>query len=470
METAQQQERVNGRLVALIVIVATIGGFMFGYDSGVINGTQDGLRQTFGLGEVGLGISVAALLPGCAFGAFIAGRLADAMGRRAVMMLSALVFILSALAAGAAPNDWLFVITRFIAGLAVGAASVLSPVYISEVTPANVRGRLASIQQVMIIGGLTGAFLVNYWLAATAGASTAEFWLGYPAWRWMFWAQVIPAGIYLVTLLLIPDSPRYLVMKERHDEAEQVMARIMGPAVAAKKVAEIRASLAADHHRPRLSDLMDRTTGRVRRIVWAGIGLAVFQQLVGINVVFYYGAVLWQSVGFSESDALQINILSGTLSILACIFTIFTIDKIGRKPLLLIGSAGMAVTLAVVALCFSTGSLIDGQLQLSDNYGLIALISANLYVIFFNASWGPVMWVMLGEMFPNQIRGSGLAVSGFAQWGANFAISVSFPAMAAGIGLPITYGFYAAAAFVSFFFVKAMINETRGRELEDMEG
>jgi SP family sugar:H+ symporter-like MFS transporter len=463
-------DRMNKRLIGLIVAVATIGGFMFGYDSGVINGTQDGLQQSFNLDNWWLGFAVAALLPGCAVGAFAAGRMADAIGRRAVMMLSAIVFILSAIIAGGAPNDWVFITARFFAGLAVGAASVLAPVYISEVTPASVRGRLASVQQVMIISGLTGAFLVNYWLAATAGHSTAIFWLGYPAWRWMFWAQVIPASLYLVTLLLIPDSPRYLVMKGRHDEAEGVLSRIMGANAGSRKVEEIRASLASDQHKPRLSDLINPETGRVRKIVWTGVGIAIFQQLVGINIVFYYGSVLWQSVGFSENDALLINILSGSLSILACLFTIFTIDRIGRKPLLVVGSAGMTVTLAIVALCFSTGTLAGGTLHLDDPYGLIALITANAYVIFFNASWGPVMWVMLAEMFPNQIRGSGLAVSGFAQWVANFGISVSFPAMAAGLGLPLTYGFYAASAFVSFFFVRAMVHETRGRELEEMEG
>lgn len=463
-------DRMNKRLIGLIVAVATIGGFMFGYDSGVINGTQDGLQQSFNLDNWWLGFAVAALLPGCAVGAFAAGRMADAIGRRAVMMLSAIVFILSAIIAGGAPNDWVFITARFFAGLAVGAASVLAPVYISEVTPASVRGRLASVQQVMIISGLTGAFLVNYWLAATAGHSTAIFWLGYPAWRWMFWAQVVPASLYLVTLLLIPDSPRYLVMKGRHDEAEGVLSRIMGANAGSRKVDEIRASLASDQHKPRLSDLINPETGRVRKIVWTGIGIAIFQQLVGINIVFYYGSVLWQSVGFSENDALLINILSGSLSILACLFTIFTIDRIGRKPLLVVGSAGMTVTLAIVALCFSTGTLAGGTLHLDDPYGLIALIAANAYVIFFNASWGPVMWVMLAEMFPNQIRGSGLAVSGFAQWAANFGISVSFPAMAAGLGLPLTYGFYAASAFVSFFFVRAMVHETRGRELEEMEG
>ena len=462
--------RVNMAFIGAIVAVATIGGFMFGYDSGVINGTQDGLESAFNLSKLGTGFNVGAILLGCAAGAFLAGRLADRIGRRSVMMIAAVLFILSALGTGAADSSAVFIVARIVGGLGVGAASVLSPVYISEVTPASIRGRLSSVQQIMIITGLTGAFVANYLLAATAGGSTAEFWMGFPAWRWMFWMQVIPAGIFFLTLLLIPESPRYLVVKGREAEAEGVLTRLFGAAEARRKVEEIRASLAADHHRPSLKDLVDKATGKIRPIVWTGIGLAVFQQLVGINVVFYYGAVLWQSVGFSEDDALKINILSGSLSILACLATVLLIDRIGRKPLLLAGSAGMAVTLGIMTAAFSTATVVDGAVELSDGAGLIALIAANAYVVFFNLSWGPVMWVMLGEMFPNQIRGSGLAVAGFAQWIANFGISVSFPALAAGLGLPITYGFYATSALVSLFFVRAMVKETRGRELEEMTG
>jgi MFS transporter, SP family, sugar:H+ symporter len=462
--------KVNMALISGIVAVATIGGFMFGYDSGVINGTQEGLEHAFALSKLGTGLNVGAILLGCAAGAFVAGRLADVLGRRSVMIVAALLFLLSAFVTGAADNSAVFVVARIVGGLGVGAASVLCPVYISEVTPANLRGRLSSVQQIMIIIGLTGAFVANYVLAHTAGSSTAPFWLGLPAWRWMFWMQAIPAGIFLLSLLLIPESPRFLVLKGREQEAERVLSRLFGAGAGAQKVAEIRASLAADHHRPRFSDLIDKTTRKIRPIVWAGLGLAIFQQLVGINIVFYYGAVLWQSVGFSEDDSLKINILSGALSILACLAAIAVIDRIGRKPLLLIGSAGMTVTLGTMAACFATATMTDGALQLSDQVGLIALIAANAYVVFFNMSWGPVMWVMLGEMFPTQIRGSGLAVAGFAQWMANFLISVSFPALAAGLGLPITYGFYAVSALVSFFFVQAMVRETRGRELEAMEG
>ncbi|WP_295708235.1 sugar porter family MFS transporter [uncultured Brevundimonas sp.] len=462
-------DRVNMAFIALIVAVATIGGFMFGYDSGVINGTRDGIEAAFNLEALGIGFNVGAILLGCAAGAFIAGRLADAIGRKTVMLIAAVLFILSALGAGAADTSAHFIIARFIGGLGVGAASVLAPAYISEVTPAAIRGRLSSVQQIMIITGLTGAFVANYALAATAGGSTADFWMGFPAWRWMFWLQVIPAAIYLLALLAIPESPRFLVVKRREAEAQAVLSKLFGPEAGARKVAEIRASLAADH-KPKFSDLLDPATRKVRPILWAGLILAVFQQLVGINIVFYYGAVLWQSVGFSETDALQINILSGVLSIAACLAAIAVIDRIGRKPLLLIGSAGMFVTLGVVAWCFSKAALVDGALQLDDQTGLIALIAANAYVVFFNFSWGPVMWVMLGEMFPNQMRGSALAVAGLAQWLANFAISVSFPWMAATLGLVTTYGFYAVSALVSFFLVQAWVKETRGRELEDMTG
>lgn len=465
------EEKANMGFIALIVAVATIGGFMFGYDSGVINGTQKGLEAAFDLGRLGIGVNVGAILLGSAIGAFVAGRLADRIGRRGVMLSAALLFLMSALVAGAAQSSAMFIAARIIGGFGVGAASVISPVYISEVTPASVRGRLSSVQQVMIITGLTGAFVANFALARHAGGSTALLWFEYQAWRWMFWLQAIPAAVYFLALLFIPESPRYLVARGRKDAAMRVLTKLFGPHAAGRKAAEIEASLAADHHEPKLSDLKDKRTGKLRPIVWTGIGLAVFQQLVGINVVFYYGATLWEAVGFSEDHALQTNILSGVLSIGACITTILLVDRIGRKPLLLFGSAGMAVTLAIVAWAFSTVMTgADGTVSLPGNNGVIALIAANLYVVFFNMSWGPIMWVMLGEMFPNQIRGSALAVSGFAQWTANAAVSVSFPTLAVTPGLAATYAGYALFAALSWFFVRGRVHETKGVELEDMEG
>ena len=461
----------NTRFIILISCVATIGGFLFGFDSGVINGTVDGLQQAFDSDSVGTGFNVASMLLGCAVGAFFAGRLADLYGRRAVLIVSAVFFLVSAWGSGIATGSLEFVLYRVLGGFAVGAASVMAPAYISEVSSARYRGRLATVQQIAIIGGLFAAFLSNYLLARHAGSSVQEFWLGFEAWRWMFWIEVAPAAVFLVALLFIPESPRYLVVRGRDADALAVLTRLFGAAEAEAKLGEIRASLASDNHRPRLSDLIGKSTGKVRPIVWVGIGLATFQQLVGINVVFYYGAVLWQAVGFSENDALLINVLSGALSIGACLVTVMLIDRIGRKPLLWMGSIGMAASLATVVVAFASGSLdAVGKLQLSDNMGVLALIAANAYVVFFNVSWGPVMWVMLGEMFPNQIRGSGLAVAGLSQWVANFVVTMTFPMLLAGIGLAATYGLYTLAALISVFFVLKYVHETKGKELEQMEG
>ena len=458
----------NARFVVFISLIATLGGFLFGYDSGVINGTVEGLQTAFNSESVGTGFSVASMLLGSAVGAFFAGRLSDMFGRRTMLFVAAVLFIISAWGSGIAGGTTEFVIYRIIGGLAVGAASVMAPAYISEIAPAAVRGRLTSIQQVAIIVGLTAAFLSNYFLAQSSGSSLAEFWGGYETWRWMFWMELIPAFLFLVLLFFIPRSPRYDVVRDNEAGALRTLTRVFDADRARVKVDEIARSL-RDDHKPRLADVFADRGFIFKSLVWVGIGLAVFQQLVGINVVFYYGAVLWQSVGFTESDALLINVMSGALSIAAVMVTLFTIDRIGRKPFLIFGSIGMAITLALVAFAFSTGSLdADGGLQLSDQMGLLALIAANAYVVFFNMSWGPVMWVMLGEMFPNQLRGSGLAVAGFAQWIANFAITMTFPIFLVTIGLAAAYSIYAAFAALSVVFVWMYVRETKGKELEEM--
>jgi len=484
----------NIGFIILISCVATIGGFLFGFDSGVINGTVDGLRAAFNSEDIGTGFNVASMLLGCAVGALLAGRMADQFGRRSLLIAASLFFLVSAWGSGVSGSSLEFIAYRILGGLAVGAASVMAPAYISEIAPAHIRGRLATIQQVAIISGLFCAFLSNYFLAQTAGSSTEEFWLGFEAWRWMFWIEIAPSVIFFVGLLAIPESPRYLVLKGKTEQAGKVLHKLFGAGAVERKVREIRDSLVADHQ-PRFRDLVDPETKRLRRIVWVGIGLATFQQLVGINVIFYYGAVLWQAAGFSESDALLVNVLSGGLSIAAVIAALLVIDKIGRKPMLLIGSVGMAITLALAAFAFSTGTLMlegtvieagtvlangtvfdvettltDRTLDLAPSMGLLALVAANAYVVFFNFSWGPVMWVMLGEMFPNQIRGSGLAVSGLFQWGTNFVIIMTFPMLLASAGLATAYGLYTAGALLSIFFVLKMVHETRGIELEDMTG
>lgn len=460
----------NIPLIILVSIVATLGGFLFGFDSGVINGTVEGLKSAFNSAEIGTGFNVASMLLGCAFGAFFAGTLADKFGRKKLLLVAAVLFIVSAWGSGIATDSVEFILYRIIGGLAVGAASVMTPAYISEISPTRMRGRLATIQQVAIITGLFAAFISNYVLAESAGASTQLFWMGFEAWRWMFWMELIPAVLFFALLFLIPESPRFLVFAKKEDKANVVLTTLFGAQTSATIISEIKASL-ENQDVPKLSDLVDKQSRKIRTIVWVGIGLAMFQQLVGINVVFYYGAVLWQAVGFTESEALLINIIGAGISILACLITISLIDKWGRKPFLVLGSIGMTVTLTTLVVVFASAEvdLITGNLDLGSS-GPIALISANAYVFFFNLSWGPVMWVMLGEMFPNQIRGSSLAVAGLAQWGSNFAITMTFPIMLASIGLAGAYGFYAACALLSVFFVMYYVHETKGKTLESMKG
>jgi SP family sugar:H+ symporter-like MFS transporter len=467
LETHQKK---NNLYIILITLVATLGGFLFGFDSGVINGTVKGLEGAFNSQDIGSGFNVASMLLGCAVGAFFAGRLADQYGRRTMLIFAAVFFIISAWGSGISTSSMEFIVYRVIGGLAVGAASVMAPAYISEIAPARYRGALATVQQIAIISGLFISFLSNYLLANISGSAENVLWMEYETWRWMFWVELLPAFTFLISLLFIPESPRYLVAMQENKAALKVLSRLYGKEVGQEKLNEIDSSLAGDHHKPKFADLYDKTLGRIRPIVWVGIGLATFQQLVGINVVFYYGSVLWQAVGFGESDALLINVVSGGLSIGAVVAALLLVDKIGRKPLLMIGSIGMSITLALVVVAFSTGSLASNNtLELSDSMGILALVAANLYVIFFNFSWGPVMWVMLGEMFPNQLRGSGLAVSGMAQWGSNFLITLTFPMLLASMGLAFAYSLYTAGAVVSVFFVYKMVYETKGKELEQME-
>ena len=460
----------NKGFIFLICVVATIGGFLFGFDSGVINGTVDGLKAAFNSDSVATGFNVASMLLGCAIGAFMAGSLADKLGRKTILIITAVLFIVSAYGSGISVTSFEFVIYRIIGGFAVGAASVLAPAYISEIAPAKYRGTLSSIQQVAIISGLFSAFVSNYYLADIAGVSTAILWMDFEAWRWMFWIELIPAFVFLLALFFIPESPRFLVLKQRNESALKVLKRLYGDDYAQGKLTEIENSFAQDKHEPKFTDLLNKKTGGVRKVVWVGLGLATLQQLVGINIVFYYGAVLWQAVGFSESDALLINILSGGVSIAACLLVMYYIDKVGRKPLLMLGSIGMTITLSILVISFMSADIDESGDLILGSMGVVALISANAYVFFFNLSWGPVMWVLLGEMFPNQVRGLGLAVSGFTQWTANFAITMMFPIMLASIGLAATYSFYALCAGLSIIFVLKFVSETKGKELEQMDG
>jgi SP family sugar:H+ symporter-like MFS transporter len=452
--------------VIMLSSVAAIGGFLFGFDSGVINGTVDALANAFGTRAAATGFAVASVLIGCAVGAFVAGTLADRLGRRPTMLLNAVLFLASAVVTGAAGSADFFIAARIAGGLAIGAASVLAPMYISEVAPAHMRGRLASLQQMAIVLGLFGAFLSNDILAKLAGGASASFWLGAPAWRWMFWMEAVPATAFLLGVLCIPESPRFLIFRGKREHARHIFARIGGDAEGL--VRQVEQSLKGEH-RPRLSDLIIPGTRRMAPVVWVGMGLAAFQQFVGINIIFYYGEVLWKAAGATEQWALRINLLTGFVNILATIPAIVLIDRAGRKPLLLAGSAGMALTLAVMAFVFATAGVgADGKPALTYGAAVTGLAAANLYIVAFGVSWGPVMWVLLGEMFPNRLRGAALAVSGATNWAANFAVTVTFLPLLNAAGLAGAYALYAMGAVLSLPFVWTAVRETKGKTLEQM--
>jgi SP family sugar:H+ symporter-like MFS transporter len=453
--------------VTALSLVAAVGGFLFGFDSGVINGAVGALAGAFGTRAAATGFAVASVLLGCAAGAFLAGALADLMGRRPTMLLNAALFLVSAFIAGAASSAGVFIAGRLLGGLAIGAASVLAPMYIAEVAPARLRGRLASLQQLAIVLGLFLAFLSNYLIARAAGDASAPFWLGAPAWRWMFWMEAVPAAVFLAGVLLIPESPRFLVASGRLDGARRTFARLGGDAD--ELVRQVQGSLRGEH-RPRLSDLFVAGTHRVAPVAWVGVGLAAFQQLVGINVIFYYGAVLWEAAGATKEHALQINLLTGFVNVLSTLPAIVLIDRLGRRPLLLAGSVGMALALAALAVVFAAAAAgADGRPALTRAEAVAGLLAANLYVVAFGVSWGPVMWVLLGEMFPNRLRGAALAVSGATNWVANFAVTLTFLPLLKGAGLAGAYGLYAGAALASLLFVWAAVRETKGKTLEQME-
>jgi SP family sugar:H+ symporter-like MFS transporter len=461
------EDTSSGRSVVRIASVAALGGLLFGYDSAVINGAVSAIGHEFTVSGGVLGFAVASALLGAAAGAMSAGRFADRFGRLFVMKVAAALFFISAIGAGLAPNLWALILFRVIGGLGVGVASVIAPAYIAEVSPPRIRGRLGSLQQLAIVFGIFLSLLVDYLLAGLAGGSRGMLWFGLEAWRWMFIAMVVPAVLYGVLALTIPESPRYLIARHRVPEARTILTALLGEKNLEITIDRIARTL-ADEKPPSWRDIRG-PRGSLLPIVWVGLALSIFQQAVGINVIFYYSNILWEAVGFTEDDSFIITVITSVVNIATTLVAIALVDKIGRKPLLLIGSTGMALTLGTMAVIFGTAQTgADGVPHLTGVTGPIALVAANVFVISFGMSWGPVVWVLLGEMFPNRIRAAALSLAAAGQWVANWVITVSFPALK-DLSLGLAYGIYAAAAVLSFVFVAKWVRETKGRTLEDMD-
>ncbi len=454
----------NAKVIG-VSVAAAVGGFLFGFDSSVINGAVDAIESRFSLGSFTTGFVVAIALVGCAAGAWFAGSLADKWGRKKVMVLGSFLFTISSLGSGLAFSVPDLMFWRLVGGLGIGIASVIAPAYIAEIAPAKWRGGLASLQQLAITIGIFAALLSDSLLQGAAGSASNDLWAGLEAWRWMFLVGVVPAVIYGLLAVLIPESPRFLVGKHLDEEAAEVLANITGEKRPDERVHEIRLTLRKEP-KSSFQDIRGDKFG-LHPIVWVGITMAVLQQFVGINAIFYYSTTLWQSVGFSESESFTTSVITAVINVAMTFVAILFVDRIGRRKLLLAGSVGMFVGLVMAAVSFSQQIGSGDDVSLPNPWGVVALIGANVFVVFFAATWGPIMWVLLGEMFPNRMRAMALGIGTAANWTANFAITAAFPALSDKIGLWAVYGFFALMAALSFVFVKSKIPETKGTELED---
>ncbi|MET9363916.1 sugar porter family MFS transporter [Streptomyces sp. NPDC006632] len=468
--TAQAQASGGGHTapdhlghVIFITAAAAMGGFLFGYDSSVINGAVEAIRDRYAIGSGTLAQVIAIALIGCAIGAATAGRIADRIGRIRCMQIAATLFTISAVGSALPFALWDLAFWRVIGGFAIGMASVIGPAYIAEVAPPAYRGRLGSFQQAAIVIGIAISQLVNWGILNAANGDQRGKLLGIEAWQVMLGVMVIPAILYGLLSFAIPESPRFLISVGRDADAKKVLAEVEGKDVDLNaRVAEIEHAMRSEH-KSSFKDLLGSKMGFLP-IVWVGIGLSVFQQLVGINVAFYYSSTLWQSVGIDPSSSFFYSFTTSIINIIGTVIAMVLVDRVGRKPLALVGSIGMAIALAVEAWAFSA-HLVDGKLPNAE--GVTALIAAHVFVLFFALSWGVVVWVFLGEMFPNRIRAAALGVAAAAQWIANWAITASFPSLS-DWNLSGTYVIYAIFAALSIPFVLRYVKETKGKALEEM--
>ncbi|MEV8311790.1 sugar porter family MFS transporter [Streptomyces flavidovirens] len=449
--------------VIFITAAAAMGGFLFGYDSSVINGAVEGIRGKYDVGSATLAQVIAIALIGCAIGAATAGRIADRIGRIRVMQIAAALFTISAVGSALPFALWDLAFWRVLGGIAIGMASVIGPAYIAEVAPPAYRGRLGSFQQAAIVIGIAVSQLVNWGILNLADGDQRGKLLGIEAWQVMLGVMVVPAVLYGMLSFAIPESPRFLISVGKVDKAKAILADVEGKNIDLDlRVTEIENAMRSEH-KSTFKDLLGSRFGFLP-IVWIGIGLSVFQQLVGINVAFYYSATLWQSVGINPSDSFLYSFTTSIINIVGTVIAMMFVDRIGRRPLALIGSTGMALALAFEAWAFSA-DLIDGRLP--HTQGIVALIAAHVFVLFFALSWGVVVWVFLGEMFPNRLRAAALGVAASAQWIANWAITASFPSLSEW-NLSGTYVIYTFFAVLSIPFVLKFVKETKGKALEEM--
>ncbi len=439
-----------------------MGGLLFGYDWVVIGGAKPFYEKFFGLtSPSAIGWAMSSALVGCLVGALVSGGLSDRFGRKKLLILAGALFTVSAVGTAFAGGFSVFVVFRLVGGVGIGLASNLSPMYIAEISPAAMRGKLVSVNQLTIVVGILAAQIVNWLIAepVPAAATAADIlasWNGQVGWRWMFGAETFPALAFFGLMFLVPESPRWLVKNGKSDEAGRVLARVGGSDFAAESLADIRATISADEiGRVRFRELLE--PGLVKVLV-VGVVLAVYQQWCGINVIFNYAQEIFTAAGYGVSGVLFNIVITGTVNLVFTLVALRLVDRLGRRPLMLAGSAGLAVVFGLIGAGYAARS--QGLHIL-----LLVLVALALYAL----SLAPVTWVLLSEIFPNRIRGAAMSVSTFSLWSACFVLTYTFPLLNKGLGPAGTFWIYAGISILGFLFIKSRVRETKGKTLERIE-
>lgn len=435
---------LNTKYISLITFVAALGGLLFGFDIAIITGAVPFIQDHFQLNELQLGWGVSSLLVGAIFGAAISGRITDKYGRKFILIFVALLFAITSIGTGLAPTFAIFVIARFLGGLAVGATSILSPMYISEIAPFKIRGRLVSLYQLSIVIGILISYYINYQLHD----------IGPNNWRWMFASGGVPSLLFFGLLFLVPETPRFLFKKGLKDEAYNILKRISGERVADYEIEQIRKSLKKTETSFKVLLRPD-----LRKVLFVGFGLALFVQFTGINTIIDYAPIILESAGWEIDAALFSTFVIGFVNLLFTLVAIWAIDKFGRKILYLIGSAGLTVVLTVITIFSFLG-------QFQGNFALILIL---LFIAFFASCVGPVFWTLVSEIFPNEVRGTAMSVPVFTQWIANAVVVLFFPWMLSNAGSTITFGILAIFCALMLLFTICYVPETKGKTLEEIE-
>ena len=455
---------MNKSFIYFICLVSAMGGLLFGYDWVVIGGAKPFYELFFGISDSPLmqGVAMTTALVGCLIGAMVAGAMADRYGRKPLLIISAVLFTVSAVATGVYDDFTLFNIARFIGGIGIGIASALSPMYIAEISPANIRGKLVSLNQMTIVLGILGAQIAN-WLIAdevpvdyTADEILAS-WNGQMGWRWMFWAEAVPASLFLLLAFFIPESPRWQTMKGMEQKAIKTLRNIGGEQYAASEIGLIKTSAIADANKEK-GGLKVLFTRKYAAVLTLGVIVAVFQQWCGTNVIFNYAQEIFSDAGYSVGDVLFNIVITGVANVIFTIVALFTIDRWGRRSLMLFGSISLAVIYLILGTCY--------HFQITGFFMVILVVAA---ISAYAMTLGPVTWVLLAEIFPNRVRGVAMATCTFALWTGCCTLTFSFPPMNAALGSSGSFWIYSVICFCGFAYLLRRCPETKGVSLEELE-